>query len=186
MTSEAAIHHKQLTKKLRENSSYPDASSRSIESICEEWIVIQTTYDPKAGEKCICGKENIHHHNTIKNRFNGMVLGPIGSKCVKRFHIKQLEIYCMCCRDLLGETNQFLKAYSSYTPVTKETRIIGHKKCSEKFFRNAYVWGWNKGYLEKEFVSYFESLGVRIRMCADRSFEYLYEDQNITPYIDLL
>jgi hypothetical protein len=87
----------------------------------------------------------------------------------------------MCCKDKLGETNKYLKAYTSYAPVTKESRIIGHKKCFDKIFQSARVWG-----LKGEIVSYFKSLGVRIRRCKDLSFEFSYEDEKLTSYIDLL
>jgi hypothetical protein len=180
---EAGIHHRQLTKILRENSSYPEAHLLSSKRLADEWYVIQSEYDVDAGLKCMCGKENIYWHHVIKNRFNGTLLDPIGSKCVKRFEIELLGITCMCCAKPLGESNPYLEAYMKYSAVKKDTLIVGHKNCAKKLFIEPML-----GYilLPTAVISYFKNLGVSVKTDHRTSIEFEYEDERLTPYIDMI
>jgi hypothetical protein len=184
--SEAGTHYKQLMEILKKNSSYPEASILSHKRLCSEWIVIQSAYDVDAGLKCLCGKENIYWHHVIRNRFNDAMLDPIGSSCVKRFGIELLGITCMCCAKPLTETNPFLQAYMNHSPITKETLIVGHKRCAKKLFINAKMFGRYGDYLAKEFVSYFKTLGVKVSLDKYANIDMEYDDTTLTPYIDLL
>jgi hypothetical protein len=187
--SEAGKHYKQLTDILKKNSSYPEPSLVSHKHLCSEWMVIQSGYDELAGMKCECGKENISHYNTIRNHHNGLILSPIGSKCIKRFEIKPLGISCMCCAKPLGETNPFLQAYMEYSPVTKETLIIGHKRCAVKLFEKAKSFGYfgrYGWYLKGDFVSYFNRLGVKIQLDEYGHFDIEYDNEKLTPYMNMV
>ncbi len=183
--SEAGKNYIQLMKVLKENSSYPEPSLLSHKRLCDEWFVIESQYDPYAGLKCVCGKENIHHHHVIRNRFNNAVIDPIGSKCVKRFEIEQLGITCMCCAKPLGDSNPYLEAYMKYSTVKKETLIVGHRKCAKKLFINPKLCA---GYilLPKATISYFKNLGVSLKTDHRTSIEFEYEDERLTPYIDMI
>ena len=186
--SEAGKHYQQLTEILQKNSSYPEPSLMSHKHLGDEWNVIQSEYDVDAGLKCLCGKENIHHHHMIRNRFNNAVLEPIGSKCIKRFEIKPLGIVCMCCAKPLGETNPFLQAYMKYSSVTKDTMLIGHKRCAIKLLQNAKVFryygsGW---YLKQDVVSYFARLGVKIQLDECANYDIEYDNEKLTPYINMV
>lgn len=184
--SEEGRHYIQLMKILKENSSYPESSLISHKRLCDEWFVMESSYDPDNGLKCLCGKENISYHNVIRNRFNGAKLHPIGSSCVKRFEIELLGITCMCCAKPLGESNPYLEAYMKYSAVKKVTLIIGHKNCVKKLFNTAKMSGRYGPYLAKDFVSYFKSLGVKVSLDKDANIEFEYEDERLTPYIDMI
>lgn len=182
--SEAGRHYIQLMKVLTENSSYPEPSLLCHKRLCDEWYVIQSSYDPDAGLKCVCGKEDIHHQHVIRNRFNNAVIDPIGSQCVKRFEIELLGITCMCCAKPLGESNPYLEAYMKYSPVKKDTLIIGHKNCAKKLFIEPKMPG--HILLPKAVISYFKNLGVSVRTDHRTSIEFEYEDEKLTPYIDMI
>ena len=183
--SEAGRHYIQLMKVLTENSSYPEPSLISHKRLCDEWFVIQSSYDPDAGSKCVCGKEDIHHQHVIRNRFNNAVVDPIGSQCVKRFEIELLGITCMCCAKPLGESNPYLEAYMKYSPVKKDTLIVGHKNCAKKLFIEPKM---PAGYilLPKAVISYFKNLGVSVRTDHYTNIEFEYNDERLTPYIDMI
>lgn len=183
---EARGYHQQLTKLLREHSSYPEASILCEKRLCDEWVVIQSAYDMDAGLKCLCGKENIHHHHIIKNRYNDAILDPIGSSCVKRFGIELLGITCMCCAKQLTETNVYIQAYMKHSSITKKTLIIGHKKCAKKLFIRSKMLGRYGDYLSKEFVAYFKALRVKVSLDKYANIIMEYTDETLTPYIDLL
>jgi len=190
--SQAATHYIQLTEILKKHSSYSNPSLVSHKKLCNEWVVIQSQYDPDAGLKCLCGKENIHHHHVIKNHINGAILDPIGSSCIKRFEIEQLGITCMCCEKPLSENNLFLQAYMHYSPITKETQIIGHKPCANKLLKNAKKSGRYGSYLKKDFVAYFNHLGITVKL--DRSvaavrgvaFHIEYDNLKLNKYVDII
>jgi hypothetical protein len=184
--SEAGIHYKQLMDALKKHSSYSEPSIVSHKHLCSEWIVIESNYNEEAGMKCICGKENIRYINKIMNHHNGLMLEPIGSSCIKRFEIEPMSIACMCCSKALPDDNSFLQAYMKYQPVTKNTLIIGHKKCAKKLLKNAFLKGRYGKYLKKEFVSYFNDLGVSMKLDKDANIDMEYSDHRLIPYMDAL
>jgi hypothetical protein len=181
--TESGIYYNHLTSVLKEHSSYPEPSLMSHKHLCSEWIVIQSYYDEDAGLKCICGKENIHYVNLIKNRHNGFTLDPIGSSCIKRFEIQPLDIVCMCCSKPLTSNNAFLQSYLKYKPVTTSSRIVGHKKCAKTLFRNVIP---RCNFIHKDFISYFKHLGVSVSMDYDGSIDMEYDDPKLTPYLDMI
>lgn len=56
-----------------------------------EWRIIGCEVDYTCASKCICGKEQIKYLFRILNIYNGNVMFPIGSKCIKRFEVDQLS-----------------------------------------------------------------------------------------------
>jgi hypothetical protein len=183
---QAGNHYKQLTEILKKHSSYSEPSILSHKRLCDEWMVIQSSYDVDAGLKCLCGKENIYHHHVIRNRFNDTMLDPIGSSCVKRFEIELLGITCMCCAKPINENNPFMQAYMQYAPITKETLLIGHKKCAVKLFNRAKARGPYGEYLKKDFVSYFKHLGIKVSLDRLGNIDIEYENTKLTPYVDMI
>lgn len=184
--SDTGIHYKKLMEMLKQHSSYSEPSIVSHKHLCSEWIVVESNYDEHAGLKCICGKENIHYINKIVNQYNGIMLEPIGSSCIKRFEIEQLGIACMCCSKTLSDDNPFLQAYIKYQSITKNTLIIGHKRCSKKLLKSAILSGRYGKYLKREFVSYFNDLGVYMRLDKDTNIDIEYTNEKLTPYIDAI
>jgi len=184
--SEAGVHYKQLMKILKKNSNYPDPTIVSHKQLCREWIVIESEYDEDAGLKCLCGKENIHYINKIMNQYNGVVLDPIGSSCVKRFEIEQIGLACMCCSKVIGEDNVFLQAYMKFQSIKKDTLIIGHKQCAKKLFKHAKASGRYGDYLKKEFISYFKQLHVKVKLDRVGNIDIEYENEKLTTYMDMI
>lgn len=60
-------------------------------SAVNEWIINDVEEDETLTESCVCGKENLHYLFTIRNIFNGNVLYPIGSSCIRRFERDDLD-----------------------------------------------------------------------------------------------
>jgi hypothetical protein len=56
-----------------------------------EWYVSSCEIDDDCEETCICGQENLRYLYTIRNRLNGNVLYPIGSRCIKRFENPDMD-----------------------------------------------------------------------------------------------
>lgn len=56
-----------------------------------EWELFDCEEDETVSSYCICGKENIKYLHTIKNRYNGNLLFPIGSSCIRKFGRKELD-----------------------------------------------------------------------------------------------
>ena len=65
----------------------------------KEWDVVgyRDSYRDKhatgreMGPSCICMQENLRYLFTIENRENGNRLFPIGSRCIKRFGVKEMD-----------------------------------------------------------------------------------------------
>lgn len=180
---ESGIYYTHLTKILKEHSSYPEPSLVSHKHLCSEWTVIQSYYDENAGLKCICGKENIHYVNLIKNRHNGIILDPIGSSCIKRFEIEELDIVCMGCSKPITSENVFLQNYMKYKSVSNNTLIIGHKKCAKALFRSIIP---RFNFIHKDFISYFKNLGVNVSLDKDGNIDMEYDNPKLTPYLDMI
>ena len=69
------------------NNSYSDNWQEAV----KEWEIYNCKEDEKCLEKCICGKENIRYLYTIKNVYNGNLLFPIGSSCIRKFNRTDLQ-----------------------------------------------------------------------------------------------
>lgn len=59
--------------------------SDNWEDAVQEWDILDCVEDHSRSESCICGKENLYYLFTIKNRYNGNTLFPIGSSCIEKF-----------------------------------------------------------------------------------------------------
>ena len=59
--------------------------SDNWEDAVQEWDILDCVEDHSRRESCICGKENLYYLFTIKNRYNGNTLFPIGSSCIEKF-----------------------------------------------------------------------------------------------------
>lgn len=59
----------------------------------DEWEIADCVEDEKHKASCICGKEKLRFVFTIRNRYNGNELYPIGSKCIEKFGRRDLNDY---------------------------------------------------------------------------------------------
>lgn len=56
-----------------------------------EWKIDDCEEDEFLESACICGKENLRYLYTIRNKYNGNTLFPIGSSCIKKFGREDLS-----------------------------------------------------------------------------------------------
>ncbi|WP_342275592.1 hypothetical protein [Spiroplasma endosymbiont of Cantharis lateralis] len=56
-----------------------------------EWEILDWEEDINMDSSCICGKENIKYLFKIKNIKNGIILFPIGSRCIEKFEREDLN-----------------------------------------------------------------------------------------------
>lgn len=76
----ASSYYNNLLKKVIDASEAND-----WESAVEEWMIFDCEEDETCSSFCLCGKENLRYLFTIKNRYNGNLLFPIGSSCINKF-----------------------------------------------------------------------------------------------------
>ena len=63
-----------------------DASEADTwENAVQEWEIVDCEEDEDLTESCVCGKEELRYLFTIRNVYNGNLLFPIGSSCIKKF-----------------------------------------------------------------------------------------------------
>lgn len=61
------------------------------EEAVKEWDITDCIEEENQAGWCICGKEQIRYQFTVKNRYNGISLYPIGSHCIKKFGRKDMS-----------------------------------------------------------------------------------------------
>lgn len=63
-----------------------DASEADTwDNAVQEWEIVDCEEDEDLTESCVCGKEELRYLFTIRNVYNGNLLFPIGSSCIKKF-----------------------------------------------------------------------------------------------------
>ncbi len=60
-------------------------------SAVDEWSIGDCYINDMLDSECICGKEHIKYEFSIVNDYNGNILYPIGSSCIKRFDREDLS-----------------------------------------------------------------------------------------------
>lgn len=55
------------------------SESDNWQDAVEEWDINDCEEDLSCSSECVCGKENIKYLYTIRNRYSGRTLFPIGS-----------------------------------------------------------------------------------------------------------
>ena len=68
-----------------------NSESDNWQEAVTEWEIYDCEEDDICSEECICGKENIKYLYTIRNVYNGRLLFPIGSSCIKKFNRTDLK-----------------------------------------------------------------------------------------------
>ncbi len=56
-----------------------------------EWDIVSVEEDPTGEGECVCGQLHLVHLFTIQNRRNHAALYPIGSVCINRFGVADLD-----------------------------------------------------------------------------------------------
>ena len=73
----------------------------------KEWDIVDVEEDITLSESCICGHPNLRYLYTIKNKYTGRILYPIGSSCIKKFNRKELD----------GVTSLYESLYNLYHQI---------------------------------------------------------------------
>lgn len=67
------------------------SNSQKWEIAVQEWEIFDCEEDTLYRGQCVCGKERLRYLFTIKNRYNGKTIFPIGSSCIKKFDREDLN-----------------------------------------------------------------------------------------------
>ncbi len=111
------------------------------EDAVNEWTITDCSEDERQTSECICGKENIKYLFTIENKFNGNVLYPIGSSCIKKFHRK----------DMNDEANVHERSFKLLHAV-EDNRYLSLS--TEYFSRKLLLWLYNEGAFDSEYNNF--------------------------------
>lgn len=79
------IYYDNLIQTVLDNSE-----SKEWENAVHEWEVFDCVEDYECSTVCICGKEGLRYAFTIRNKYNGNLLYPIGSTCIMKFGVSEL------------------------------------------------------------------------------------------------
>lgn len=87
-----------------------NSESKVWSDAVEEWEIVDCEEDETGESSCICGKEGLRYLFTIENMYNGNVLFPIGSSCIKKFERD----------DMREQTTVYEQMYRLYHFVKKD------------------------------------------------------------------
>jgi hypothetical protein len=84
-TDRGEIDFRNLLDALRVHSVIQDPEHERWEEMLKEWKHFRHYADD---DICLCGKKHIVYCHEVQHRETGMVMGPIGSKCIERFDVE--------------------------------------------------------------------------------------------------
>lgn len=111
------------------------------EEAVEEWDIFDCEEDLSCSSECVCGKENIKYLYTIRNRYNGRILLPIGSSCINKFGRRDLREATLLIED------QFRLFHA-----VEEGRFLSLN--TELFSRKLLKWLYEEGAFDTEYNGY--------------------------------
>lgn len=119
-----SIYYDNLMQSVLNNSE-----SKEWDFAVREWEIYDCDEDDECATVCICGKEGLRYAFTIKNKYNGNLLYPIGSTCIKKFGV----------RELYDDADVWEQEFELYNVVSRN-RFIGLKDglFSRKLLRKLY------------------------------------------------
>ncbi|HAM87141.1 transcriptional regulator [Limosilactobacillus mucosae] len=68
-----------------------NSSAQDWEKAKQEWTIIDFQIDETVSSTCVCKKEELKYLYTIYNTITGKKLFPIGSVCIKKFEVEELN-----------------------------------------------------------------------------------------------
>jgi hypothetical protein len=113
--SKLSTYAERLLKQVIDNSESGDWDNAVL-----EWDISDWDEDDELETSCLCGKENLRYLFTIKNKYNGNELEPIGSQCIKKFE-----------RDDLNEQTAIFEKLFKLQAALSENKFVG---LSSEFF----------------------------------------------------
>jgi len=129
-----SLYVEKLINKVIDNSE-----SNEWENAVTEWQIVDCVEDESCSSKCICGKENIKYLYTIRNRFNGKKLFPIGSSCINKFNRKDLNQEI----SLRESTFKLLHAVEENRYLTLSSELFSRKLLRWLFEQKAFDTSYN-------------------------------------------
>lgn len=122
-----ATYYENLIQTVIDNSE-----SKEWNQAVLEWEVYDCEEDEECSTFCICGKEGLRYAFTIRNKYNGNLLYPIGSTCIKKFGVSELY----------DDADVWEQEFQLYNAVSNN-RFIGLKDglFSRKLLRKLYEEG---------------------------------------------
>lgn len=73
------------------NTVLSKSESNTWDEATQEWDIVTEREDEDRTESCVCGHELLRYLFTIRNRFNGNEVYPIGSTCIRKFERNDLD-----------------------------------------------------------------------------------------------
>lgn len=106
-----------------------------------EWDIEDCEEDLSCLSECVCGKENIKYLYTIRNRYSGRTLYPIGSSCINKFGRKDLR-----------EVTSLIESQFKLLHAVEEGRYLSLS--SELFSRKLLRWLYDEGAFDTAYNGY--------------------------------
>lgn len=106
-----------------------------------EWDIDDCEEDLSCSSECVCGKENIKYLYTIRNRYSGRILYPIGSSCINKFG-----------REDLRDATSLIESQFKLLHAVEEGRYLSLS--SELFSRKLLRWLYEEGAFDTEYNDY--------------------------------
>lgn len=106
-----------------------------------EWDIEDCDEDLSCSSECVCGKENIKYLYTIRNKYSGRTLYPIGSSCINKFG-----------RGDLKEATSLIESQFKLLHAVEEGRYLSLS--SELFSRKLLRWLYDEGAFDTPYNGY--------------------------------
>ena len=117
------------------------SESDNWQDAVEEWDIEDCEEDLSCSSECVCGKENIKYLYTIRNRYSGRTLYPIGSSCINKFG-----------RGDLKEATSLIESQFKLLHAVEEGRYLSLS--SELFSRKLLRWLFEEGAFDTAYNGY--------------------------------
>ena len=117
------------------------SESDNWQDAVEEWDIDDCEEDLSCSSECVCGKENIKYLYTIRNRYNGRILFPIGSSCINKFE-----------RSDLREVTSLIESQFKLLHAVESGRYLSLS--TELFSRKLLRWLYEEGAFDTEYNHY--------------------------------
>lgn len=142
------------------NEVISKSESDAWEEAVLEWDIVSEREDEDRVESCVCGHEHLRYLFTIRNRYTGKEIYPIGSTCIRKFERNDLNEDLECRK-------QALRLMREAERLAKEQ---GKGKCVEI----------DSGFFSRKLIYYlFEQdafrRGGRSFGDADRDYGFMYD-----------
>ncbi len=128
--------------------------SDNWEEASKEWKIINCLEDYSGSEQCVCGRNEIKYSYTIKNKYNGNIIYPIGGACIRKFKTKEIEEEIVFSESLF----KLLHAVED-----GENILLTSKYFSEELLHILYIKGAFPANVHNDFSPY-KDFGFMIRM----------------------